>query len=117
MPRARLLRGKHYEAGRKHGRPKLVPVGTIVELSRQQFASFNDRFEWVDPPEPDEPPHVGLKMVHKGSGKYDVIRQETGEKVNDHLLTKAEALAIAEGEAPDTRADAAEMGLPKAVAE
>jgi len=35
-----------------------------------------------------------LKRIPRGNGRYDVINVETGEKINDKLLTKREADAL-----------------------
>ena len=41
---------------------------------------------------------TALKAIHKGSGKYDVINEETGEKINNKPLSKADAEKLLNGE-------------------
>jgi hypothetical protein len=35
-----------------------------------------------------------LKLVHKGSGRYEVVNTVSGKKLTDKLVSKKEALAI-----------------------
>ena len=37
---------------------------------------------------------VGLVLQHRGGGRYDVVNPETGNKINDDYLNKAEAEAL-----------------------
>lgn len=48
------------------------------------------------PPEPKQE-EVGLRLVHRGGGKYNVVNLATGEPINDTLLTKAEATLLIAG--------------------
>ena len=39
-------------------------------------------------------PKKGLKAIHKGAGKYEVINEATGKPINDILLSKDDALSL-----------------------
>ena len=39
-------------------------------------------------------PMAKLKVVHRGSGKYNVVNTETDTAINDELLSRAEAYAL-----------------------
>ncbi|MEW5725494.1 MAG: hypothetical protein AB1896_20465 [Thermodesulfobacteriota bacterium] len=96
MARYRLKRGvgKHVYQGRVY-----LP-GDIVEAAPENMKGVLDKFDLLDPPDQAQAeakqPNA-LKMVHKGFGRYDVLNTTSGQILNDHLLKKAEALALVEG--------------------
>lgn len=86
-----------------HGKHRRKESGVIVEyLPGQTFLGTHEeakawpkRFTVVSDPVQEEAvkkEHEQAeslwKAVHKGGGKYDIVNQETGDKVNDVLLTK-----------------------------
>ena len=40
---------------------------------------------------------AALKVVHRGSGKYDVVNTESGKKINEQLLKREEAEELVAG--------------------
>lgn len=90
MPKYRVLSGKYHrieDDGRKIYRP-----GDILEALEGELDSFDNRFERLNPPPKETPnPKWGLKAVHRGGGKYNVINEQTGLPINNALLTKEEA--------------------------
>ena len=101
----RLLTGQHRE-GKKGYTP-----GDIVESEKDLTATFGDeKFERVNLPVPPPLPvskkdktlaekkeidAKKLVAVHKGAGRWDVIRADTDEKINDKLLSREEAEKMA----------------------
>ena len=107
MKKYRLLYGAHYQ--KVDGLMVKHVEGDIVELSDRQAVSFKDKFEPIGsfaiaptataiPKEakPEEEKESKLKAVHKGFGKYDVVKVKTGEPINDKPLTKKEAYGLLE---------------------
>jgi hypothetical protein len=107
MPRYRLKSGKLHT--RINGKRVTFHAGAIINLEFSQARGFKDSLEPLDPelPDPAPPqPKLGLKAVHRGRGRYDVVNELTGVKINDEMLSKEEAQALAttaviEEEKPD----------------
>ena len=89
----------HLEAGRaelsRKGIDPAVVEGRLMPLPEPEVEIDDSKKEKEKteetPPEPEVPPEVGLKIDHRGGGKYNVVNQATGTPLNDALLTKAEA--------------------------
>jgi len=93
MPRYKLKSGTY-----RNRRGKFYP-GDVFEAEEFEVRNFLDLLERLDPPpeeqEQDSPkPSIGLRLRHKGAGKYDVIYEATGQPINDVLLSKEEAEAL-----------------------
>ena len=73
------------------GRETPIRAGETIECEAWQLGGSIDRFEVVTPPPPPPPPEVGLKAVHRGAGRYDVINEATGKPINSATLSKSEA--------------------------
>ena len=109
-----LLRGRHRESSAKGtkvyvpGEIVVSPFDLVKKFGKTKFAFEGD----VDPnapapveilPKADAEPATEEKTenvpapasrviaVHKGRGKYNVVYEDTGEAVNDSLLSKLEA--------------------------
>ena len=104
--RHRDKRGKHLLGenpnfnikGNKHKR--VSESGDILVCPPRLIAPFMDKFERVDIlPSPATAVLKQLKRVHKGGGRYDVINNSTGNKLNNDYLTKEEAndLIVSDG--------------------
>ena len=74
---------------------RVLGAGDILRMSieEMEMSGFKDQFTLLDPaPTPEEQkPKAGLKMVHKGGGRYIVINEVTGEPLTDELLSRAQA--------------------------
>lgn len=99
MPRYRLKSGKLIV--RTGGKKTVYRKGQIVTLDPLQAKPFLDTLEQLDPDPPAPQPKAGLKAVHVGAGKYNVVNEATGKKINDKLLTKEAAAALVEAETPE----------------
>jgi hypothetical protein len=94
MPTYRLKSGTLKYEGKKYH------PGDTFEAQEFEMRFFLDTLERLDEPEEPEKdaPYFGLRLRHKGAGKYDVINEATGEPINDSLLDKEEAQALIEKE-------------------
>lgn len=81
--------------------------GDIMEVENvSELGGAADKFEILDPiPEENElqldAPPVGLRMEHRGGGRYNVVNVETGEAINEEHLTKKEAQAMLDAIGPE----------------
>jgi len=92
--RYRVKSGKIH--ARINGEMKLYRPGDIITLDPDDVAGFKDLLEQLEPDAPPPQPKAGLKAVHVGAGKYNVVNETTRKKINDKLLTKEEAAALVE---------------------
>lgn len=95
MTRFRMKQGvgAHHLPSRQVVRP-----GDVIDVPDYQIAGALDKFDRLDsaPPSPEEQlPTTGLRAVHKGHGKYDVVNMTTGATINDEPLSKSDATAMA----------------------
>jgi len=124
--RFKLLNGNYFERNKNGKRASQVKyeAGSVIESERELDKLFQNKFERLadiekqepekkvgrtrppapkgpsddedggDDKEPVEPRPLAAK--HKGGGRWDVYNTETGKKINDSFLTKAEAFRMAE---------------------
>ena len=92
--RYRVKSGKIH--ARINGKMKIYQKGDIVNLDPDDVIGFKDLVEQLDPNLPPPQPKAGLKAVHKGFGKWNVINETTGKEINDKPLTKEEAQELVE---------------------
>ena len=71
--------------------PEATPGKSPVRFQRAAPPSQLDKDEETDEESTRVPK---LKAVHKGAGRWVVLNVETGERVNDEYLKKAEAKAM-----------------------
>lgn len=81
------------------GTVRYQPGNIMLVENISELGGAADKFEILDPiPEKDEfqldASPVGLRMEHRGGGRYNVVNTETGEAVNEEHLTKKEAQAM-----------------------
>lgn len=81
--------GEHYI--RRHGQMVCLRSGDQIRCEPHELGSAIRKFDQLEPDPPPPQPKVGLKAVHRGFGKWDVINQATGAKINDQPLSKQEA--------------------------
>ena len=107
MARFRLKSGKYH--GTKNGQHHTYRPGDVIELKPDKVRHMMDILEPLEPIETVEEetaaPREQLVVVHKGGGKYNVINTATGEPINDILLTKRQAEALANGEKKESEAE------------
>ena len=99
--------GRHYL--RKDGQETIVEPGDVVECDEWQLGGGKRKFELVGPPDPPPVPTVGLKVKHKGGGRWVVLNEVSGAQINDGYLTKREAVEMATGIAPFTEDENEEL--------
>ncbi len=71
---------------------RMIACGEEIEATRHELSSAVDKFDLIEDDEaemPDEP-SVGLRKVETDGG-WDVINDESGEKLNDDPLTAEDA--------------------------
>ena len=80
----------------------VVKPGNVIKAFPDELAGALDKFIPIDAYEKsvmnEEPfvPASTLTIIHKGSGKYNVVN-ESGEAINDKLLTKTQAESLLNG--------------------
>ena len=81
--------GKHYI--RRKGQMVMLKPGDGIDCEKYELGGAIFKFKQLEPDPPPPEPKLGLKAVHRGAGKWDVVNEATGVKINDNLLTKEEA--------------------------
>ncbi len=101
MIRCKLKKGVGFHIRKEVGKGTVrYQPGDIMEVENvNELGGAADKFEILDAiPEEKElqldAPPVGLRMEHRGGGRYNVVNVETGEAVNEEHLTKKEAQAM-----------------------
>ena len=84
------------------GQVTIVTSGDTIECDEWQLGAGKDKFDCLDPPEPEPEPTVGLKAKHKGGGRWIVVNEASGKEINDGYLTKEEAIEMAASPGPLT---------------
>lgn len=76
--------------------PDPIHAGETIECEEWQLGGHLHRFELVEsiPTPPLPPANVGLRAVHRGGGRYDVVNETTGKPINSATLSKAEAFEM-----------------------
>ena len=85
--------GKHYI--RRDGRMVMLKPGDKIDCEKYELGGAIKKFEQLEPDPPPPEPKLGLRAVHRGAGKWDVVNEATGVKINNELLTKEEARELA----------------------
>jgi len=97
--RFRRLRGKAYL--QIDAELQCFAPGSIFSGDKSELGQSLDQWEQLDPdPEPELPPEPLRYLIARPrafKGHWDVINPETGQPINDHPLTKGEAMAMVEG--------------------
>jgi len=88
--------GKHYF--RRGGKMICVRPGETIEAEEHELGGAISTYTCLNPPpKPSEPePTRGLVAEHRGGGRWNVINQAPGKPINDELMSKEEAEALAE---------------------
>ena len=84
--------GKHYL--RQGGETIRVKPGDVIDVEEYEIRGALDKFQRLDPPEPEPEPTCGLYAEHAGAGRWNVINFATGKAINDELLSKEEAQSL-----------------------
>lgn len=95
--------GKHRI--RRDGRMVVLKPGDEIDCQKHELGGAIRKFEQMEPDPPPPKPTTGLKAVHRAFGKWDVINEATGVKINDNPLSKGEAQAMALSLPPDEEED------------
>lgn len=91
--------GKHYTT--TDGKRVVLRAGDEIRCEPEDLGNARDKFEQLEPMPPPAQPKIGLKAVHRGGGRYDVINEATGTKINDKPLKKGEAEQLAGAGIPE----------------
>lgn len=83
------------------GQKRTLKPGDEVRCEKDLLRFVMDKFDQVEPDPPPPEPKTGLKAVHRGFGKWDVINEQTGRPVNDKPLTKEDAKELARLSPPE----------------
>lgn len=78
----------------RNGKNIIVKPGDIIDVEEYELRGAADKFQRLDPPEPEPEPTRGLYAEHAGAGRWNVINRATGKPINDELLSKEEAQAL-----------------------
>lgn len=92
----------HTARGEHRRKNKTLLPGDEIRLTPAQAEAFKDRFVLVDVAKAQDKVQEtykksqtkGLRVEPNGSGKYNVINEETGKQLNDTPLTKPQAEAM-----------------------
>lgn len=74
----------------------LVDGGNLEDLDKEEKPKIAKEEDVAPELKEEIETPLKLKVVHKGGGKYNVVNDATGKPVNDTLLTKTEAMDLAE---------------------
>jgi hypothetical protein len=87
--------GSHY--ARSGGKLKRLLSGETIECLGTELGNARDKFECLepDPPPVQQVPELALRVAHRGAGRWDVLHPVSGARINEALLSKEEALAMA----------------------
>lgn len=112
MIKCKLKKGVGFHIRKEPGKGTVrYQPGDIMKVKNiSELGGAADKFEILDKiPEEKElqldAPPVGLKMEHRGGGRYNVVNVETGEAVNEEHLTKKEAQAMLDAIEPERELD------------
>ena len=87
--------GSLYYKGETHTSTPTAPSKSFVGPASLGKGAFKDKLEQVGRTKVEKIPSiVGLKTVHRGSGKYNVINEKTGKTINDTLLNRQDAFDL-----------------------
>lgn len=86
----------------KEGMIRLKP-GDEIRCEKDLLGNALDKFEQMEPDSPSPEPSVGLRAVHRGHGRWDVVNQVTGKAINDKALKRDEALEMASKGLPEEK--------------
>ena len=75
------------------GQMHRVTPGETFEMDEEQVRFFRDLLEPLEESKPMDPDPQYV-VQHRGGPWYDVIDQETGERINDKALSKEDAEAM-----------------------
>lgn len=88
------------------GKETPIRAGETIECEPWQLGDAIRKFDVVVEAPPTPPPAVGLKAVHRGAGRYDVINEATGKPINSESLSRAEANEmVQDGPTPEIEDD------------
>jgi hypothetical protein len=98
-----------------NGKETPIKSGETIECEAWQLGGAIGRFEIVQQPTPTPHPSVGLKKIHRGAGRFDVVNEATGKPINSRMLSGPEAdELIADGGPMEGALDEDEDGPAKA---
>lgn len=80
---------------RLKGKLVVICPGDTVRCEPYELGNAKDKFDQLEPDPPPPQLKFSLKVKHRGGGRYDVLNELTGVKINDKTLTKEEAEALA----------------------
>jgi hypothetical protein len=76
------------------GHREVIRPGDRITCEPEELGGALNKFVRLDPELPRELPKVGLKIVHRGGGWFDVINGATSERINDEALRKSDAYSL-----------------------
>ena len=82
------------------GKEVVVEPGQEIACDEYLIKGAMDKFDCLDPPPPPPTPTVGLIAKHFGGGRWAVVNETSGARINDDWLSKEEAIAIAREQGP-----------------
>lgn len=94
MPGERIRWRKSGGGIHRHWDGQIVRRDEVLVATEFEVRPFRNLFTPIDPLPSEKvkrEPEVGLKIVHRGGGRYNVINEKTGTPINDKLLTREQA--------------------------
>lgn len=95
----RVIAGKHRHID-SSGKATVYSKGDEFECDRDLVKAFKNKFKRVDPfagEEGDQKIRESLKAVPIGDDEWDVVNEETDERVNEQPLSEHDAKVMAYG--------------------
>lgn len=91
---------------------RVLRKGDRIRVFPSEIEPFKDKFralehvpEAGDSEEEEVEPESRLVPIHKGGGRYIVVKEDTNETITDGYLAKKEAYLMCGMEAPGTETD------------
>jgi hypothetical protein len=76
------------------GHREIIRPGGRITCEPEELGGALNKFVRLDPEQPPAQPKVGLKIIHRGGGWFDVVNQSTNARLNDEALRKGDAYGL-----------------------
>jgi len=91
----RLKPGRGSHTMNVGGKMVRLKGGEEIRCEKFVLGGALDKFEQLEPDPPEPEPTIGLRAVHRGHGRWDVVNQKTGKAINDKALKRDAAFELA----------------------
>jgi hypothetical protein len=89
----------------KDGSRVEIKPGDVITVALPEDVIYPYKYEALDPEPPGPKATVGLRVVKRSDGYYDVVNEATGNRLNDRRLSKVDAQTVASEPIPEEEDD------------